>query len=101
MLVICSVTDTLNTNYYGTTFGGMPGSFNSSQINDCVDGIGVLGPLFQRTWAAQIVAPEGIQTQHLPHARQAPYPLVTAPPSKLRSWSLKMSLMAYIGTRSK
>ena len=26
------VTDTLNTNYYGTTFGGVPGSFNSDQI---------------------------------------------------------------------
>ena len=43
----------LNTNYYGTTFGGMPGSFNSSQINACVVGIGVLGPRF-------IVSSEGL-----------------------------------------
>ena len=35
----------LNTNYYGTTFGGI-GSFNSSQINEYVVGIGVLGPRF-------------------------------------------------------
>ena len=37
----------LNTNYYGTIFGWMPGSFNSSQINVCVMGIGVLGPRFK------------------------------------------------------
>ena len=43
----------LNTNYYGTTLGGMPGSFNSSQINACVLGIGVLGPRF-------IVSSEGL-----------------------------------------
>ena len=43
----------LNTNYYGTTFGGMPGSFNSSQINACVVAIGVLGPRF-------IVSSEGL-----------------------------------------
>ena len=36
----------LNTNYYGTTFDGMSGSFNSSQINAFVVGIGVLGPRF-------------------------------------------------------
>ena len=36
----------LNTNYYGTTLGGMPGSFNSSQINACIVGIRVLGPRF-------------------------------------------------------
>ena len=76
MLVTCSVTGhSISTNYYGTTFCGMPGSFNSSQINACVMGIGVLGPrysLFQRTRAAQNVAPE-IQTLHSPHARQAPY----------------------------
>ena len=55
MLAICSVTDVhpLNTNYYGTTYGGMPGSFNSSQINACVVGIGVLGPWF-------IVSSEGL-----------------------------------------
>ena len=46
MLVICSVTDSLNTNYYRTTFGGMPGSFNFSQINAYIVGIGVLGPQF-------------------------------------------------------
>ena len=34
----------LNTNYYGTTFGGMPGSFNSSQINAFVVVMGALGP---------------------------------------------------------
>ena len=43
----------LNTNYYGTTYGGMPGSFNSSQIYACVVGIGVLGPRF-------IVSSEGL-----------------------------------------
>ena len=43
----------LNTNCYGNTFGGMPGSFNSSQINACVVGIGVLGPRF-------IVSSEGL-----------------------------------------
>ena len=36
----------LSTNYYGTTFVGMPGSFNSSQISACVVGIGVLRPRF-------------------------------------------------------
>ena len=36
----------LNTNHYGTTFGGMLGSFNSSQINACFVGIGELGPQF-------------------------------------------------------
>ena len=46
----------------------MAGSFNSSQINAYVVGISVLGPqfilsLFQRTKAAQNVAPEGIRTQ--------------------------------------
>ena len=35
-----------NTNYYGATFGGMPGSCNFSQINACVVRIGVLGPRF-------------------------------------------------------
>ena len=44
--------------------------FNSYQINVCVLGIGVFGPvaysLFRRTRAAQIVVPEGIQTQHFP-----------------------------------
>ena len=34
----------LNTNYYGTTFNGMPESFNTSQINACIVGVGVLGP---------------------------------------------------------
>ena len=43
----------LNTNYYGTTFSGMPGSFNFSQINACVVGIRVLGPRF-------IVSSEGL-----------------------------------------
>ena len=36
----------LITDYYGTTFGGMPGSFNSSQIIAGVVGIGVLGHCF-------------------------------------------------------
>ena len=36
----------LNTNYYGTTLGGMPGSFNSSQLDECIVGIGVIGPRF-------------------------------------------------------
>ena len=45
MLVICSVADSLSTaTIYRITFGGMPGFFNSSQINACVEGIGVLGP---------------------------------------------------------
>ena len=35
-----------NTNYFGTTFDGMPRYFHSSQINVCVEGIGVLGPRF-------------------------------------------------------
>ena len=61
MLVICSVTDTLNTNFYETTFGGMPGSFTSSQINACVVGIGVLGSRF-------IVSSEGLGLHKmLPH----------------------------------
>ena len=36
----------LNTNYYGITFDGVPRSFNSSQINVCLLGIGELGPWF-------------------------------------------------------
>ena len=36
----------LNTNYYRTPFDGMPGSFNSSPIDACIMGIGVLGPRF-------------------------------------------------------
>ena len=63
----------------------MPESFNSSHINACVVGIGMLGPRFivsseaRRTRAAQYVAPEGIRTRHLPHARQALYHYATAP----------------------
>ena len=29
--------------FFGITFGEMPGYFNSSQINVCIVGIGVLG----------------------------------------------------------
>ena len=42
MLDFCFVTDTLKTNYYGTTFGVMPASFNFSQMNAYVVVIGVL-----------------------------------------------------------
>ena len=35
MLGICFVTGTLNTNYFGTTFDGVPGSFDSDQI-ECI-----------------------------------------------------------------
>ena len=52
MLGICLFL-TLSQHHYGTTFGGMTGSFNSSQINACVVGIGVLGPRF-------IVSSEGL-----------------------------------------
>ena len=42
----------LNTNYYGTTLGEMPGTFNSSQINAC--GVGIYPVLHalsgKRTW---------------------------------------------------
>ena len=65
----------LNTNYYGTTFGGMSGSFKSSQINACVVGIGVLGPWFivssEGLGLSQNVAPEGIRTRASPPACQA------------------------------
>ena len=48
----------LNTNYYGTTFCGMPGSFNSLKINACI--VRIIGfmvhSLFGRTRAAQNVA---------------------------------------------
>ena len=57
MLVICSVIETLltlDTNSYGTTFDGMPGSFDSVDINACVVGIGVLKPRF-------IVSSEGLE----------------------------------------
>ena len=59
MLVICSVTDTLilNTNYYGTTFSGMPLGNRNVRTS--------IYSLFQKTRAAQNVAPEGIQTHHL------------------------------------
>ena len=70
-----------NTNFYGTTFGGMPGSVNSSQImrlwNRNVRTS--VYSLYRRTRAAQNVAPEWIRTQHLLHARQVSYPLATAP----------------------
>ena len=36
----------LNASYHWTTFDGIPGSFNSSQINVCIMRIGVLEPRF-------------------------------------------------------
>ena len=75
MLIICSVTDTLSTQAISKPQSMEPGSFNFSQISACVIGIGVLGPhfiVFSKE-AAQIVAPKGIQTQHLLYARQALY----------------------------
>ena len=58
----------LNINYYGTTFYGMPGSFNSSQINVCAVRIGVLGPRF-------IVSSEGLGLHKmLPRGNSNPAP---------------------------
>ena len=60
----------LNINYwYGTTCSGMPGSFNSSQMNAWFRSVRTLvKSLFWRTRAVQNIAPEGIRTQHLSHA---------------------------------
>ena len=80
MLVICSVTDILST----PTITEPPSvecqdllfphrSMHMSWEQECQD-------LFRRTRAAQNVAPEGIRTRHLPHAKQALYHYATAPP---------------------
>ena len=78
MLVTCSVTDILST----PTIMEQQGSFHSSQINACIVGIGVLGTQFivsSEGLGLHILLPlRGIQTQHLQHVRQAPYPLVMA-----------------------
>ena len=69
----------LNTNYYETMIGGIPGSFNSSHINACCRNRNLwtsVFSLFQRSRAEQTVAPKGIQTKHFLHTRQAPYPFI-------------------------
>ena len=63
----------LNTNYYGTTFGGMPRSFHSSQINACIVGIGVLGPRFiissEGLGLHKMLPPRGFGTSPMPGKR--------------------------------
>ena len=72
----------MNTNYYKTTFGLMPGSFNSSQINACVVGIGVLGPRFivscKRKGLYKLLSPRGFEpgTSRMPGKRGTTTPLI-------------------------
>ena len=69
-----------NTNYYGTTFDGMPGSFNSSQINACVVGIGVLGPRLivssEGLGMHKMLPPRGFElsTSRMPGKHRTPRP---------------------------
>ena len=58
-----------------TTEGRMTGSFNSLNCENRSVRTSIYS-LFCMTRATKIIAPVG--TQHLPHARQAPYPLAMA-----------------------
>ena len=71
-----------NTNYYGATFVGMPGSFNSSQINAWVVGIGIFRTsvycLFQRTRAK--CCPRGDSNPAPPACQVSAVPLCYSSP---------------------
>ena len=63
-----------------TTFGEMLGSFNSSQINACVVGIGVLGPRFivssEGLGLHKMLPPRGFEpsTSRMPGKHRTPRP---------------------------
>ena len=67
-------------NYYGTTFDGIPGSFNSSQMNACVVGIAALGHRFIVSFEGQgmhkMLPPRGFEpsTSRMPGKHRTPRP---------------------------